>query len=84
MQLYSIDPAGYRLTCHLCGRSTDHPDDVRNRFCGDCRIFLDDLNRAAATLDAVLGRSRCSPRTLDFFRDVVRKLNGRGSPTTPS
>lgn len=31
------------LSCPACGTALTNPDDVANRYCGNCRIFLDHL-----------------------------------------
>lgn len=43
----TIDYAPYTLgddsiTCKRCGRTSHHPEDVANRYCGHCHVFLDD------------------------------------------
>jgi ribosomal protein L37E len=30
------------ITCHTCGRTSYHPEDVRQRYCGYCHVFHDD------------------------------------------
>jgi hypothetical protein len=30
------------ITCFTCGRTSYHPDDVRQRFCGHCHVFHED------------------------------------------
>lgn len=27
------------ITCHLCSRTSSHPEDVRLRYCGFCNAF---------------------------------------------
>ena len=27
------------LTCRHCGRTSAHPEDVKNRYCGHCHVF---------------------------------------------
>jgi hypothetical protein len=31
------------FTCPRCGRTSHHPDDVRERYCGACHEFTDDV-----------------------------------------
>jgi hypothetical protein len=33
--------AGIGIRHHACGLTSHHPDDVTNRFCGACHVFLD-------------------------------------------
>lgn len=81
MALYSLDEDGRSITCRLCDRTSRHPEDVRACFCGHCRVFLVELEYSAMLMDAILDPSRTERRGLDFFRDVVANLNGRGRPT---
>ncbi|HEX9996690.1 MAG TPA: hypothetical protein VGB45_06075 [Abditibacterium sp.] len=30
------------ITCLICNRTSYHPDDIKNRYCGNCHRFLDD------------------------------------------
>lgn len=32
---------GLSFTCPRCGRTTHHPEDVRQRYCGSCHDWLD-------------------------------------------
>lgn len=41
-QTYIIVRDGKAITCLLCGLTSYHPDDVKNRYCGHCHIFHDD------------------------------------------
>lgn len=34
------------ITCPTCGLTSCHPEDVRNRYCGHCHRFHDDMERA--------------------------------------
>jgi ribosomal protein L37E len=45
MSSYSIADTPQRITCHLCGRTSHHPEDVRQRYCANCHVFHDDLAR---------------------------------------
>lgn len=33
---------GRAITCLRCGRTSHNPEDVRNRYCGNCHFFHDD------------------------------------------
>jgi ribosomal protein L37E len=37
---YSIADDGKSITCHRCGRTSYNINDVVNRYCGACKIFL--------------------------------------------
>lgn len=81
MLLYSVDPAGKWIRCHLCDTTSGNPKDIENHFCVSCGMFLDELEAAAQMCDLAFGPSFSAPRTIEFFRSVVNKLNGRGSST---
>lgn len=37
---------GHRwIQCHLCGSTSYNPHDVDERFCGRCKLFLEDVLR---------------------------------------
>jgi hypothetical protein len=42
--LYEIraSSASMSITCLVCGHTSHNPNDVRERYCGHCRSFLDD------------------------------------------
>jgi len=29
------------ITCHLCGMTSYNRDDIREHYCGNCKVFLD-------------------------------------------
>lgn len=31
------------IRCHTCGRTSFNPTDIRERFCGACHVFHEDL-----------------------------------------
>lgn len=31
------------ITCKGCGRTSHHPEDVANRYCGFCKVFHHDI-----------------------------------------
>ncbi len=33
------------ITCKLCGMTSYNPNDIANRYCGNCYMFLDALER---------------------------------------
>lgn len=36
---YTLSADGAAITCHRCGLTSHNPNDVANRFCGNCYIF---------------------------------------------
>jgi len=41
-ELYLLSPHGDSITCAVCRKTSRHPDDVKNRYCGSCHLFLAD------------------------------------------
>ena len=41
---YTISDAGVEITCKRCGYTSHNLNDVENRYCGECHLFLDDEN----------------------------------------
>jgi hypothetical protein len=39
---YEISPDGKSIKCLRCWRTSFHPEDVRNKFCGYCHRFHED------------------------------------------
>jgi ribosomal protein S27AE len=37
-----------RFICPDCGKSSSHPDDIANGYCGNCHAFTGDRNRGDA------------------------------------
>jgi ribosomal protein S27AE len=35
------------IKCLKCGLTSHHPEDVRQRYCGKCHVFHDDLRKRA-------------------------------------
>ena len=44
-RFYTIrkSPDGENITCHTCRMTSYNPNDVKHKFCGNCRVFLGDL-----------------------------------------
>lgn len=38
---FTIANNGKSITCHRCGKTSFHLEDVRNRYCGHCHVFND-------------------------------------------
>ncbi len=47
-KFFSISPDRKSITCHVCGRTSYHPEDVRNEYCGNCHVFHRDRAAQAA------------------------------------
>jgi len=41
------------ITCHLCGFSSANPNDMRERYCGHCHVFHEDLDIVLRELSAL-------------------------------
>lgn len=39
---YAIVADGKAIKCLTCGRTSWHPEDVKNKYCGNCREFHED------------------------------------------
>jgi hypothetical protein len=39
---YTIAPDGRSIICHRCGMTSHNRNDVAQRYCGRCHMFLDD------------------------------------------
>lgn len=37
---YTVGPD--YITCHRCGMTSHHPEDIKHRYCGMCHRFHDD------------------------------------------
>ena len=51
---YSVAPDGLSITCHVCGRTSHHPKDVMERYCGYCHVFHSDPVMAQKWLKSAL------------------------------
>jgi len=40
---YRIEQQGAAITCLRCGVTSHHPEDVKNRYCGRCHVFHEDI-----------------------------------------
>lgn len=43
---YLISPSGNAITCTRCGHTSFNPNDVKNKYCGHCQTFHNDLKIA--------------------------------------
>ena len=57
-KFYTISEDGKSITCHACNMTSYSPEDVKHKFCGNCRVFLEDLE---ARFDAHRERVLKSP-----------------------
>jgi len=68
MSVFTISADGKSMTCHTCGKTSHNANDVAQRFCGRCKIFLDPPDAAYEFDCRDCGRhivSLCSPYRLD-------------------
>jgi len=80
VKCYTVSGDGKRLTCHLCGFTSLSPRDIAARWCGHCRVFLQDIDDATS-LAIRLGVIRTAPLDLsNFLRRVKTRLCGIGRP----
>jgi hypothetical protein len=42
------------ITCHTCGMTSYHPQDVANRYCGHCKVFHADAGQWEALNELAL------------------------------
>lgn len=42
MSTYTLHDDPPRITCHRCGLTSHHPDDVRHHYCAHCHLFHPD------------------------------------------
>jgi len=45
-KLYTVRDGG--ITCHLCGMTSYNRDDIQEHYCGNCKVFLDQINNEQA------------------------------------
>jgi len=38
---YTVAPDGKSITCHTCGLTSYNLNDVAQRYCGACKLFLE-------------------------------------------
>ena len=41
MSVFTISADGKSITCHTCGHTSYNLNDVAQRYCGACKLFLD-------------------------------------------
>jgi|SRR5262245_1165668 len=61
---YKISPDGGAITCLICQRTSYHPKDVQQKYCGACHIFHDDIwppARAWCIKHGLSGHGRIHP-----------------------
>lgn len=47
---YEISADGRMITCRRCNQTSYSPNDVANRYCGQCHVFHDDVARTDVAL----------------------------------
>ena len=66
---YTIAPDGRSITCRTCGLTSYNPNDVAQRFCGNCHVFLDPVDEVYEFDCRECGRhiiSLCDPYRVDL------------------
>ena len=63
---YTIAPDGASITCRRCGRTSHNRNDVEQRYCGACHMFLDS--------DDDLGLPRLGPCCICGSEDNVTAI----------
>ena len=54
------------FVCPICGAVSHNPNDARNRYCGACRVFPDDLSaRRRVEAEAAYRDDRFPERACD-------------------
>lgn len=43
IETYTIAADGKSITCKRCKRTSYHPRDIEERYCGSCHVFHEDL-----------------------------------------
>lgn len=68
------------ITCHTCGRTSYHREDIRQKYCGCCHKFheLEALDRAMTIqeifrLKAHLGDKHCEVTEQDIMECQARR-----------
>jgi hypothetical protein len=55
MSTYELVEEGKAIKCLLCELTSYHPEDVRQHYCGRCRLFHDDLEKLGVDVDFLKG-----------------------------
>ena len=45
---YTISADGRSIRCNRCGMTSSNANDVQQRYCGNCKLFLDQMERHTA------------------------------------
>lgn len=43
VETFKVSADGKSITCLRCQRTSHHPQDVKQHYCGFCHVFHDDL-----------------------------------------
>lgn len=68
MARYQILEDGRAIKCLTCGLTSHHPQDVAERYCGNCHVFHQHLEYMAC--DVARAYFRC---VIDFCRKELTK-----------
>lgn len=51
-----MDGTESAFSCPLCHKVSHNENDVRERYCGNCRVFVDDVLQSAPSVRAAMSR----------------------------
>lgn len=51
------------ITCPNCGRTSYHPEDIKQKYCGACHAFHDEM-KIGDTLTALMVKDKDGTRTI--------------------
>lgn len=71
---YELIDDGRAIRCHFCGQTSHNPTDVAQRYCGQCKVFHEDV----AELMAELRRLRIDNDTLRAIIQGAGEQLGQG------
>lgn len=83
---FTLSPKGEAITCLLCGRTSNHPQDVKFHYCGHCDVFHDDVSRdpwlRKVVWNRLISRLRYKDGSPVNSQDIVMGVTASGSPVT--
>jgi hypothetical protein len=69
------------ITCPQCGRTSYHPEDVRQRYCGSCHQFHSDMERGSKLRTYKPGIHQCPH--CGKLNDCAAHARGPGGSPAP-
>ena len=65
------------VTCPLCERISYHPEDIKHRYCGHCRVFWGELPLSDYEIEEWIARLGINRQErMSVLRDLLRNANG--------